>query len=85
MASGISHLVGLEWEKYIYYVSATGRTFLNGARFWCDYQFSKFVSSGFIIVAMNFRFRPNVTINYSCREDVPVPVILDELKSVAPY
>ena len=39
MENGINHLVGLEWEKYIKYVSASGTTFLNGVRFWCDYYF----------------------------------------------
>ena len=65
MENGINHLVGLEWEKYIKYVSASETTFLNGVRFWCDYLrllFSKVVSSGLVIVAMNFRFRPNVII-----------------------
>lgn len=64
MENEINHLVGLEWEKYIKYVSASGTTFLN-VRFWCDYLrllFSKVVSSGLVIVAMNFRFRPNVII-----------------------
>lgn len=29
MESGINHLVGLEWKKYIKYISESGRTFLN--------------------------------------------------------